>query len=126
MVQENHIYMFPDRLRSEMRGAPLALCSSTVSPPPENACRLILFLIWAAVSVTKMALVGSLALIFPVSPCKWARHYSLLNPPSRAIVLSPYQRSAFGAAHVHELAPAFTAAHRCGRARLEGREEARL
>ncbi len=59
--------------RGRPRGAPLARCSSTVSPPPESAKRLILFLICAAVSVTKMALLGSLPLILPVSPCTGAR-----------------------------------------------------
>jgi len=59
--------------RGRPRGAPFARCSSTVSPPPESAKRLILFLICAAVSVTKMALLGSLPLILPVSPCTGAR-----------------------------------------------------
>ncbi len=59
--------------RAGAAGAPLARCSSTVSPPPESAKRLILFLICAAESVTKMALLGSLPLILPVSPCTGAR-----------------------------------------------------
>jgi hypothetical protein len=40
-----------------------------VSPPPEKADLLIFVLIALGVSLTKMLLVGTLALILPLSPC---------------------------------------------------------
>ena len=47
----------------------MARCSSTEAPPPENAYLLILDLICLGVSLTKMELLGMLALILPLSPC---------------------------------------------------------
>ena len=55
-------------LRSAIGFAPNCRCSSTVAWPPEKAYLLIFFCTCFGVSVTKMALVGSLALILPVSP----------------------------------------------------------
>ena len=61
----------------------MARCSSTVSPPPEKAYLLIFVLIALGVSLTKMLLVGTLALILPLSPCAGAdRHLCQCSPHS--------------------------------------------
>ena len=47
----------------------MARCSSMVAPPPEKAYLLILDLMSLGLSLTKMELLGTLALILPLSPC---------------------------------------------------------
>lgn len=59
---------------------PLALCSSTVAPPPEKAYLFTLSFICLGVSLVKMADVVSLALIFPVSPCTAQTALQVLKP----------------------------------------------
>ena len=60
--------------------APFWRCSSIVAPPPENAYLLILDFISLGLSLTKMELLGMLALILPLSPCatKLKFHYLYL------------------------------------------------
>ena len=52
------------------KGIPSLICSSLVSCPPVKACLLSFVLICFGVSVTKIALLLSLALILPLSPCR--------------------------------------------------------
>ena len=68
------------QLQSGDGSSPFSRCSAFVARPPENAYLLILSFIWSPLSVTKMALLESEALILPPSPWKQIQLRCWLDP----------------------------------------------